>query len=66
MTILNYFFIGFAFTFLVDILMGVNTIKDHPKMKDHTWGWNERITCILFWPIAFITFSIAFLKTYFR
>ena len=66
MNIINYFFMGFAFTFLCDLLMGLNKIKTHPKMKDHTWGWNERIICILFWPIAFLTFSISFLKTYFK
>ena len=66
MTILNYFFIGFSFTFLIDLLMTLKPIKNHPKMKDHTWGWNERITCILFWPIAFIVFFIAFIKSYFN
>jgi len=66
MNLINYFFIGFVFTFLVDILLGLKSIKNHPKMKDHNWGWNERIICILFWPIAFLTFSISFLKTYFK
>ena len=66
MNLINYFFIGFVFTFLVDILLGLKLIKNHPKMKDHNWGWNERIICILFWPIAFLTFSISFIKTYFR
>ena len=66
MTILNYFFAGFTFTFLCDILMGLNKIKTHPKMKNKTWGWNERITCILFWPICFIVFFIAFIKQSFK
>jgi len=66
MTILNYFFAGFTFTFLCDILMGLKKIKNHPRMKNHTWGWNERITCILFWPICFIVFSIAFIKQFFK
>ena len=66
MSILNYFFIGFIFTFLCDLLMNLKHIQNHPKMKDHTWGWNERITCILFWPIAFLIFSIAFLKQLFK
>ena len=61
MNIFNYFFIGFIFTFLVDLLMGLNKIKNHPKMKDHVWGWNERIICILFWPISFIIFFIGLL-----
>jgi len=66
MNLINYFFIGFVFTFLVDILLGLKSIKNHPKMKDHNWGWNERIICILLWPISFLTFSISFLKTYFK
>tara|TARA_R110001592_G_scaffold256095_1_gene519802 strand:- start:38 stop:238 length:201 start_codon:yes stop_codon:yes gene_type:complete len=66
MTILNYFFIGFAFTFLIDILMGLNKIKNHPKMKNHKWEWNERIMCIVIWPVAFIVFFIAFLKASFK
>jgi hypothetical protein len=66
MNLINYFFIGFVFTFLVDILLGLKSIKNHPKMKDYNWGWNERIICILLWPIAFLTFSVSFLKTYFK
>ena len=46
MTILNYFFIGTAFTFIVDLLLNVKSIKNHPKMKDKNWGVRERIICI--------------------
>ena len=66
MSLINYFFIGFIFTFLVDTLIGLKSIKNHPKMKDYIWGWNERIICILLWPVAFISFSVSFIKTYFR
>ena len=66
MTILNYFFIGSAFTFLCDLLMGLKHIQNHPKMKDKVWGWNERITCILFWPIASLIFLTAFIKQLFK
>ena len=66
MTILNYFFTGFAFTFLIDVLMNLKPVRNHLKIKDKVWGWNERIMCILLWPIAFIVFFIAFIKTYFR
>jgi hypothetical protein len=38
MSILNYFFMGFAFIFVIDLLMGVTKIKNHPRMKGHTWG----------------------------
>ena len=66
MSILNYFFIGFVFTFLVDILMGSSKIKNHPKMKDKTWGMNERIICTLIWPISVLLFTITFIKSYFK
>ena len=66
MSILNYFFMGTAFTFLVDLLIGFKPIKNHLKIKNISWGWNERITCVLFWPIAFIVFLISFIKTYFK
>ena len=66
MSILNYFFIGAAFTFLVDTLMGLNKIKNHPKKKDKVWGMKERILCIIIWPISSVTFLIAFFKTYFK
>ena len=66
MTILNYFFTGFVFTFIIDLLMNLKPIINHPKMKDKVWGWNERITCILFWPIAFTIFTVQFIKSYFK
>ena len=65
MSILNYFFIGASFTFILDLLLGMGKIKNHPKMKDKHWGWGERIACILVWPIASLVFSIAFIKAYF-
>ena len=63
MSLINYFFIGSIFTLGVDLLLGLKSIKNHPKMKDHNWGWKERILCILIWPIAFIVFFTAFIKT---
>ena len=64
MTILNYFFTGFAFTFLCDLLMNLKLIQNHPKMKNHTWGWNERIILILIWPLGLLVFLGAFIKNY--
>ena len=64
--ILDYIFIGFVFTFIVDLLMGLKPIINHPKMKDKVWWGNERIICILFWPIAFTIFTVQFIKSYFR
>jgi len=66
MTILNYFFIGFAFAFIIDLLLSIEIIKKHPKMKDKNWGWGERITCILFWPITFAIFTVYFFKSSFK
>ena len=64
MNILNYFFIGIVFIFLIEVLL--DKLKNHTLIKNMSWGWNERIVCILFWPIAFFTFSISFLKSYFK
>ena len=47
MSILNYFFIGTAFTFIIDLLLGMEGIKNHPKIIGKGWGWNERIMCTL-------------------
>jgi len=66
MSILNYFFIGFGFTFIVDLLLGIEGIKNHPKMKGHSWGMKERILCIIIWPLSVLIFSIAFIKTSFK
>ena len=66
MTILNYFFIGAGFTFIVDLLLGLDTFKNHPKMKDKIWGMKERILCICIWPISSLTFIIAFIISIFK
>ena len=63
---LNYIFIGFVFTFILDLLLSLDSFKNHPKMKDKIWGTKERIICIIIWPIASLTFIIAFIKSYFR
>ena len=66
MSILNYFFIGTGFTFIIDLLLGLDIFKNHPKMKDKTWGMSERITCTLIWPISVLLFTITFIKSAFR
>ena len=66
MSILNYFFIGAAVTFIIDLLLGIEGIKNHSKMKDKNWGMGERILCVLIWPIASIIFTIAFIKQFFK
>jgi len=67
MSILNYFFIGVGFTFIVDLLLGMEGIKNHPKMQNTPpWDMSMRIFCILAWPLSILLFTIAFLKSFFR
>ena len=68
MSILNYLFIGTAFTFVIDLILGLKIVKNHPLMRPFlkTWGWGERIACIAIWPIAMLTFLGSLLKSFFR
>jgi arginine exporter protein ArgO len=66
MSILNYFFIGIGFIFFIDLLFNIKQIKNHPKMKNTSWGWFERLLAVIIWPIAVTIFMISFLKTYFK
>ena len=66
MSILNYFFIGFGFTFIVDLLLGIEGIRNHPKMKDKDWGMVQRILCMVIWPLASLVFLVAFIKQFFK
>jgi hypothetical protein len=38
MSILNYFFIGAGFTFVMDLLLSMERIKTHIAVKDKDWG----------------------------
>ena len=66
MTILNYFFIGAGFTFIVDLLLNTEHFKTHTAIKDKDWGMKERILCILIWPLSALIFLIAFIKQFFK
>jgi hypothetical protein len=66
MSILNYFFIGAGFTFVMDLLLGIKRIKTHIKVKDKDWGMKERILCVIIWPLASLVFLIAFIKQFFK
>ena len=66
MSILNYFFIGAGFTFIVDLLLSIERIKTHTAMKDQEWGMAQRILCMVIWPLSALVFLISFLKTYFK
>ena len=66
MSLLNYFFIGAAFTFVMDLLLSVESIKAHPAVENQEWGMSQRILCMVIWPIAALTFIIAFIKQFFK
>ena len=66
MSILNYFFIGVGFTFIIDLLLNVEDIKNHPIVIDKPFSWGMRIMCVLLWPFAILVFLIAFVKQFFR
>jgi len=66
MTILNYLTIGIIFGFLIELLF--NRLSDNPQIKkmNINWGWGERITAIIIWPLALIIFIIHFFKAIFK
>tara|TARA_B100001175_G_scaffold257891_1_gene226318 strand:+ start:374 stop:574 length:201 start_codon:yes stop_codon:yes gene_type:complete len=64
MSILNYFFIGAAFTLVIDLLLGMERIKTHPAVKDKNWGVRERIICIIVWPLSVVIFLTAFIRQF--
>ena len=66
MSILNYFFIGAGFTFIVDLLLSMERIKNHIDVKDNDWGMAQRILCMVIWPLASLVFLIAFIKQFFK
>tara|TARA_R110001599_G_scaffold187022_1_gene381320 strand:+ start:313 stop:510 length:198 start_codon:yes stop_codon:yes gene_type:complete len=64
MSILNYFFIGVAFTFLAEVAF--NKFQHHPLFKKVSWGGSERIMCTLIWPLGLAWFLVAFFKSMFK
>ena len=70
MSILNYFFIGAGFTFLIDLLLGMKLIKKHPKvakaLKQGDWGLPQRILCVIIWPLAALIFFSEFFKQFIK
>ena len=68
MSILNYFFIGTAFTFVIDLILLSNYVRNHPKMKnviEQNWSMAARITCMVIWPFAAVVFIYSFIKQFF-
>ena len=66
MSLLNYFFIGTGFTFIIDLLLNMERVKTHIVIKDKDWGIAQRILCIVIWPISALVFLISFIKTIFK
>tara|TARA_A100001515_G_scaffold118929_1_gene101402 strand:- start:426 stop:626 length:201 start_codon:yes stop_codon:yes gene_type:complete len=63
--VLNYIFIGFTITFLLDYIS--EKYKNHQAFKDvPEWDWGARIMFALFWPLGTIIFIYVFLKEYFK
>ena len=66
MSLLNYFFIGAGFTFIVDLLLSMESVKSHPAVENQEWGMVQRILCMIVWPLSALVFLIAFIKQFFR
>jgi hypothetical protein len=63
--ILNYFFIGFVFSFLIDYFSF--KLQNHPAWKNvPEWGWGARIIFVLIWPIGILIFIYTFTKQFFK
>ena len=63
--VLNYIFIGFAITFLLDYMS--EKFKNHAGWENvPEWTWGARIALTLFWPLGVIIFIYTFLKSYFE
>ena len=63
MSILNYFFIGTVFTFILDLIL--YKLKDNSLMKDiiKKWGYKERIACVIVWPLAALAFIFSLITS---
>ena len=60
MSIYNYFFIGFIFTFFIEMIF--DQLGNHPKLVDLEWGWTQRICCTILWPPLLLIFIVQFIK----
>ena len=64
--ILNYIFVGFAFTFLIDLLLCMESVRKHEAVQGQDWGMTQRMLCILIWPLALLVFLINFINQFFK
>tara|TARA_B100000768_G_C11029174_1_gene269352 strand:- start:352 stop:555 length:204 start_codon:yes stop_codon:yes gene_type:complete len=63
--ILNYIFVGFAFIFIMDIVM--TKLKEKNYLTPNVdWGWGQRLIAVVIWPIALFWFCISFCKQFFK
>ena len=62
MSLLNYFFIGFSFTFFIDVMFYV--CREHPKVKKASleWGNSQRFWCMLLWPLTSVYLFYCIIK----
>jgi hypothetical protein len=58
-----YLFIGTVFTFCIDLLTNYLTKIGMPQRSLTN---QERLMCILIWPIGLIVFLVSFIKTKFE
>ena len=63
---LNYIFTGVIFSFFIDMLLNLESVKNHPKMKNKIWGLNERLLCIFIWPIAAAIYFYTLIKLWIK
>ena len=66
MSLLNYFFIGAGFMFIVDLLLSIESIRSHPAVENQEWGMTQRILCMIIWPLSALVFLITFIKQFFK
>ena len=66
MSILNYFFIGTSFTFILDLIL--YKLKNHHIMIPVIEKWDNkmRLACVIAWPIAAVVFIFSLIKSYFK
>jgi|TARA_Y100000114_G_C11605272_1_gene252443 hypothetical protein len=60
-TIINYIFIGFILTFLLDYVS--EKFKNHPEWVNvPDWNWGARILFTIAWPLGVIIFIYTLIK----
>ena len=67
---IKYLFIGVIVSFLIDLLLGMDKIKENPKVAEviekGEWGWGPRILNIFMWPVSVLIFVISFLNQFLK